>query len=135
MLALMVAFVALVPLVNRALLAPMLRVLDARAERTSGARKRAARLEEAVRDAIARYEQQVGDARRSAEGARREVLEEARRLAAEETGAARADAELELSRARGEVGAALADARRGLRGQATALAREAAARVLGRELA
>jgi hypothetical protein len=48
-------FAALVPIVNRLLLRPMLRVLDARAERTDGARRRAARLEEQVRDAVARY--------------------------------------------------------------------------------
>ena len=132
---LVVAFALLVPVVNRVLLAPMLRVLDARSERTGGARKRAARLEESVREATARYERAVDEARRAAEGARRASLDEARRLAAEETGAARADAELELGRARGEIAGALAEARRGLRQQSTALAREAAARVLGRELA
>ena len=89
---LVIAFLLLVPLVNRALLAPMLRVLDARAEHTDGARKRAARLEESVRDAIARYERSVAEARRAAEASRRSALEETRRLAAEETGAARADA-------------------------------------------
>lgn len=132
---LVVVFVLLVPLVNRALLAPMLRVLDARAERIQGTRKRATRLEEAARAAVARYESSIQEARRAAEVARRAALEEARRLAAEETGAARADAALELGRTRAEVAQALAEARRGLRAQSTALAREAAARVLGRELA
>jgi F0F1-type ATP synthase membrane subunit b/b' len=135
LLALLVAFALLVPIVNRALLAPMLRVLDARAERTGGARRRAAHLEESAREAMARYEHSVLETRRAAESARRTALEEARRLAAEETGAARADAELELGRARAAVAASLAEARRGLRAQSTALAREAAARVLGRELA
>jgi F-type H+-transporting ATPase subunit b len=132
---LVILFLLLVPLVNRGLLAPMLRVLDARAERTNGARKRALRLEESVREAIARYEGSIQEARRDAEASRRAALEDARRLAAEETGAARADAELELGRTRAEVAHALGEARRGLRAQATALAREAAARVLGRELA
>ena len=133
--ALLITFVLLVPVVNRALLAPMLRVLDARAERTAGARRRAAHLEESAREAMERYERSVAETRRAAEGARRSALEEARRLAAEETGSARADAELELARARDAIAASLAEARRGLRAQSTALAREAAARVLGRELA
>ena len=132
---LIVAFWLLVPVVNRALIAPTLRVLDARAERTGGARKRAARLEESVREAIARYEHSVDEARRAAEATRRAALEEARRLAAEETGSARADVELELGRARGEITTALGEARRGLCAQSAALAREAASRVLGRELA
>ena len=129
---LILLFAALVPLVNRLLLRPMLRVLDARAERTDGARRRAARLEEQVRDVVARYEQSIRDVRVSAEGSRQEILEDARRRAGEETVAARSDAELELGRVRRELEVAVGSARDGLRSQAQELAREAASRVLGR---
>jgi F-type H+-transporting ATPase subunit b len=128
-------FLALVPIVNRMLLRPMLRVLDARAERTEGARRRASRLEEQVRAVVARYEGRIRDVRQSAEASRREVLEDARRRAAEETLAARSDAETEIARARREVAAAFEEARRGLRAESEELAREAAARVLGRSVA
>lgn len=127
-------FAALVPLVNQLLLRPMLRVLDARAERTDGARRRAARLEEQVREVVARYEQSILEVRQSAEGDRRSVLDEARRRAGEETLAARSDAETELGRVRRELGSAVVRTREGLRGHAQELAREAASRVLGRAI-
>jgi F-type H+-transporting ATPase subunit b len=135
LLLLIALFAALVPLVNRLLLRPMLRVLDARAERTAGARRRAGRLEEQVREVVARYEGRIRDVRLSAETARREILEEARRRAAEETLAARSDAETEIARARREVAGASDEARSGLRALSEELAREAAARVLGRSIA
>jgi F0F1-type ATP synthase membrane subunit b/b' len=125
-------FAALVPFVNRLLLRPMLRVLDARAERTDGARRRAARLEEQVRDAVARYESSIREVRKAAEGARQEILDDARRRATEEALAARSDAETELGRVRRELEGAVLGARDGLRNQARELAREAAGRVLGR---
>ena len=132
---LVVFFVLLVPVVSRLLLHPVLRVLDARVERTDGARRRAGRLEEQVREAIARYEGAVAETRQSAESSRRELLEQARRRASETIGAARSDAEQEIGRARREVAGASEQARQGLRAQAAELAREAAARVLGRSVA
>src|SRR5262245_42514865 len=132
---LVVFFAALVPLVNRVLLRPVLRVLDARAERTEGSRRRAGRLLEQLREVIARYEGSIAGARQSAETSRRELLDQARRRAAEEIAGARADAEQEIGRARLEVGDALAQARASLRAHSSELAREAAARVLGRNVA
>lgn len=128
-------FALLVPLVNRLLLTPVLRALEARAERTEGARRRAARLEEQVREIVARFEGSLHDVRQTAEGSRREILDAARRDATARLGEARSQAESELGRVRHEVGSALGDARQGLRAQAEELAREAAARVLGRSLA
>jgi F-type H+-transporting ATPase subunit b len=128
-------FAAVVPIVNRLLLQPLLRVLDARAERTDGARSRAAGLEEQVRELIARYERELAEARQAAEASRRELLEQARRGAAEATLAARGDAEQEIARARREVARAFASARESLRAQSAELAREAAASVLGRIVA
>jgi F-type H+-transporting ATPase subunit b len=132
---LVVFFATLVPLVNRLLLRPLLRVLDARAERTNGAQRRAARLVEEVRGLVERYEGAIADARRSADAARRDLIDQARQRAAEQTGQARAAAEQEIDRARHELGDALAGARASLRAQSAELAREAAARVLGRSVA
>jgi F-type H+-transporting ATPase subunit b len=128
-------FAVLIPIVNRVLLRPLLRVLDARAERTEGARRRASRLAEQARELVARYERALFEARQAAERSRRAMLDEARRRAAEETSAARSDAEREIARARQELAAASAQARRGLRAQSEELAREAASRVLGRSVA
>jgi F-type H+-transporting ATPase subunit b len=129
---LVVLFSALVPIVNRLLLRPLLRVLDARTERTDGTRKRASRLEAQVREIVARYEGSLLEARRSAESSRRAILDDARLRAAEETTAARSDAEQEIASARQQLAAASAQARRSLRERSEELAREAASRVLGR---
>lgn len=132
---LVVLFAVLVPIVSRLLLRPLLRVLDARAERTDGARKRATRLEEQVRELVARYERSIRETRHSAEASRQAILDDARQRGAEETTAARSDAEQEIRRAREQVATACAQARRSLRAHSEELAQEAASRVLGRSVA
>jgi F-type H+-transporting ATPase subunit b len=133
-LTLIVLFILLIAPANRLIFQPLLRVLDEREERTAGTRARAARLEEEAREVLERYELEVARTREEAEQQRRSALERARGESQDLTGAARREAEQALERARGELATALEQARGGLRGGAEELAREAAARVLGRPL-
>jgi F-type H+-transporting ATPase subunit b len=132
--ALIVLFVLLIGPTNRLILKPLLRVLDEREARTSGTRARAARLEEEAREVLERCERELVKTREEADRARRGALERVRNEAQQLTDAARGAAERTLESARGELTGAFEEARRGLRTQSQDLAREAAARVLGRPL-
>lgn len=127
-------FVVLVFPVNKLLFHPIFRVLDEREARIEGARKQADEVGAEAEATLDRYRKAVQSAREEAEGSRKGVLEQARREQARLTGSVRSEAEAALNRAREEVAGALADARAQLRRQAQELAREAAARVLGRSL-
>jgi F-type H+-transporting ATPase subunit b len=134
LLELMVLFVLLIAPVNRLVLTPLLRVLEERTARIEGARKRAGEVGTQADGALARYSAAVEEARKQAGELRKEALEGARgdqvRILAE----ARRGAEAEVASARSGVAGALAEARSVLRGQCEGLAREAAARLLGRPL-
>jgi F-type H+-transporting ATPase subunit b len=132
--ALLIAFAVIVFPVNALLFKPVIRALDERDERISGTRAKAERLSAEAQQVLERYEGAIRDAREQAEAARRSKLDEARAAMLETTAAARSSAEAELERARTELGSTVAGARETLRGQASDLAREAAAQVLGRPL-
>jgi len=132
--ALIVLFVLLIAPTNRLILKPLLRVLDEREARTIGTRARAARLEEEAREVFERCEREIAKTREEADRARRGTIERVRGEAQQLTDAARGAAERTLESARGELSGAFEEARRGLRAQSQDLAREAAARVLGRSL-
>jgi F-type H+-transporting ATPase subunit b len=131
---LMVLFVLLVFPVDRLVLRPLLTVLDERGKRIEGARKRAAEVGAQADKVLGGYQSAVEAARKQAEELRKSALEGARgdqvRILAE----ARSAAEQEVSTARSTVTRALEGARATLRSESEALAREAAARVLGRPL-
>jgi F-type H+-transporting ATPase subunit b len=131
---LIVLFLLLIVPVNRLVLAPLLRVLEERAAHIEGTRKRASEVGTQADGALARYSAAVEGARKQAGELRKEALERARgdqvRILAE----ARHAAEGEVAAARSGMASALAEARRVLRAQSEGLAREAAARVLGRPL-
>jgi F-type H+-transporting ATPase subunit b len=132
--ALILLFALLIIPVNLLIFRPVFRVLDARADKLDGTRKRAAKLARNADESLSRYEQSVREVREDAERDRKQRLEGARRDHAARTASARAEAEREVVRARAEVATALAESRVSLRAQAEELAVEAAARVLGRVL-
>ena len=134
MLVLILLFLALIFPLDRLLFRPLLRTLEERDARIAGTRKRADEIAGKADVALDRYQSAVTGARGSAEDARREQLDAARREESQLTAAARASAEEQLGEAVREVGASLDAARAQLRGEAEALAREAASRVLGRAL-
>jgi F-type H+-transporting ATPase subunit b len=131
---LIVLFLVLVIPVNALLLKPLLKVLDERTEKIDGTRSQADKLEREATEILDRYETAVRVVREESEQQRRGVLEGARGQSSETTGAARKAAEQQIDEARREVGAALEQARSGLRTQAEDLAQQAATQVLGRAL-
>jgi len=132
--ALLLLFLLMVAPVNALLFRPLLRMLDERADRIAGTRSRAERLDEQSVVLRGRYESALREARDGAERSRQERVEAARSEQKERTGEARAAAEQRIDSARSELAANLEDARGQLAEQARELAREAAARVLGRSL-
>jgi F0F1-type ATP synthase membrane subunit b/b' len=132
---LLVGFVALVPVVSSLIVRPVYGVIDERAERIDGARKRAAALEESANEVLTRYENAVREVREESERERRQHIDAARSEHAQITGRARAEAEREIEQSQTELQASLSDARAGLRTTAEDLARQAAERILGRPVA
>ncbi len=134
MFALAIVFALLIAPVNALLIAPVLRVLDERRERIEGARARARGVEEDAERVLASYEAALAEARRDAASERQRRVEEARGEEKAVSTRAREEAEHQIERARASIESALGDARAALRGEAEALAREAAERILGRRL-
>jgi F-type H+-transporting ATPase subunit b len=132
---LVVVFVVIVFPLNALLFRPLLRTLELRGEKIEGARSRASALSKQADEVLGRYETRVGAARREAEGVRRHTLEAARSEQARLGADARRSAEREVAQARAGVASALDSARAALRGETERLAREVAAKVLGRPLA
>ena len=132
MLPLVALFCLLVIPVNQLVFKPLFRVLDERAERIDGTRRRAEKLEREADEVLARYERSVQEVREEAEVERRAHLDRARAESQDSTGAVRAEADQEIARARRALAESLETTRSTLRAQARELAREAAARVLGR---
>jgi F-type H+-transporting ATPase subunit b len=131
---LMVLFIALIFPVNALVLKPLLAVLDERTARIDGTRKRAGEVSLQAEAVLATYSAAVEQARKQAEELRKGALETARGDQVKILADARSAAEREVSAARSDVAGALDSARATLRGQSETLAREAAARVLGRTL-
>jgi F-type H+-transporting ATPase subunit b len=131
---LIVLFALLVYPVNEILFKPIFKALDAREERTTGARKRAEKIMSDADETLADYERAVREVRAEAEQARKREAAAARAETATVVDAARADAEGQLQSARVELASALEQARQTLRADAQSLGDEAASRVLGRAL-
>lgn len=134
LLALIALFVALIFPVNALLFRPIFAALDAREERIAGTRARAAKLAEESEEVLKRVQGSMRETREAAEQERREHLVEAKSQANAQIGGARGEAEREIEQARREIQSAVVDARSSLRSDAETLAREASARILGREL-
>ena len=131
---LILVFAVLVYPLNALLFRPIIKALDERDERIAGTRTKAEKLSQDAQAVLEEYETAVRQAREEAERSRRGKLEEARARMIETTVAARGEAERKLEEARVELASTLDGARATLRSQADDLAREAAARVLGRAL-
>ncbi len=132
---LVLVFVVIVFPLNALLFRPLLRTLEQRGEKIEGARSRASALAKQANEVFGRYEAAVGVARRDAENVRRKTLETARSEQTRIGSAARSSAEREVAAARAGVAGAVDAARAALRDETERLAREVAAKVLGRPLA
>lgn len=132
--ALLVLFLILVPVLDAVLFKPLLGVLEERGRRIEGARARAAQLSARAGELVTRHEEAVRAVRASANGERVQAIDEARRDHQAVLAQARGQAELQIGVTRAEVGAALDSARASLRAEADPLARDVAERLLGRRL-
>lgn len=131
---LIVFFSALIYPMNRLIFQPLFRVMDAREEKTAGARRRADQLAADADEILERYESSLREVRQDAEEARKQTLVSTRADSSNTTTQARGNAEGEVTRAREEIAAALDEARATLQSHAAALAGEVAERTLGRPL-
>jgi F-type H+-transporting ATPase subunit b len=131
---LIVLFLVLVPVLQRLLFAPLLQVLDEREARIEGTQTRAAELSRDAEAELARHEAAVRAARAEAERAHKAALAAAQAQLSESVAAARGESAQRVESARREIGRALEGARSVLQTQTRELAREAAARILGRSL-
>lgn len=129
-----IAFAVLVFPLNALMFRPIMRALDARAERIAGARARSLQLEAEADSVLERYETAIREARQEAEATRQSQLAGAREEQAELTTRARSEAENELVSARAELATSLEEARASLRSSTEELATAAAEQVLGRAL-
>ncbi len=127
-------FVVFALIVNRLLLAPLVRILSEREARTSGDQERAAELRSQAAQAADRLDARLRDARIEAQRTRATLLAESEAEERKVLDLSRAEAARASAEVRSSVASELEAARAGLRGQAQGLARDAAAQILGRAL-
>jgi F-type H+-transporting ATPase subunit b len=127
-------FLLLLAVLSKLLWKPYLRVRDERVSRVEGYREEAVRLEAEAKDRLGRAEAALGEARRMASGQRAVARAEAQAREQTVLAEATAAAQRTLREAREKL-AGTVDAERGkLRGVAAETAREAARKILGREV-
>lgn len=127
-------FALLIAPINKLLFQPVMRVLEERREQIEGSRERAETMQAEAESVLKAYEAALSGAREQVENERKVRVEAARDERTRLTATARAGAEERITRARGEVASALEQARAQMKRETDELAREAASRVLGREL-
>lgn len=132
LLALLVLFALLVPVLNRLLFQPLLQVLDEREQRIEGARTRATELAQQAAALVARHDDAIRKARETAHADQLRVIEAARGQQQSTVGEARKTAEGEIAAARGEIARVIDSVRASLRADAEPIARDIASRLLGR---
>ncbi len=110
----MIGFVILLPILNRLLYKPVLKLLEERDEKTAGALKKAADMEREVADGVAAYEKRLKEAaikgteeknrlRQEARACEKDMLDKAQATAAEEVARLKAALEKNVASARNEV--------------------------------
>ncbi len=127
-------FTLLIYPVNRLLIAPLLRLLEAREQRTSGSLDEASRLDVEASALGAEVDARLTEARARAHARRAAIMADAETQERTLLEAASADAARAIETVRSSIAEELVGARAGLQGDARALAGEAAARLLGRPL-
>ncbi len=127
-------FLLLIYPVNRLLVQPLLRVLDDRAARTSGALAQSQQLGDDARAARSDLEASQNEARVRAQAKRSAILGEGEVEERAVLEGARDEATQSIESVRRSIQGELVAARHALQTDARALAREAATRILGRAL-
>jgi len=127
-------FLLLIYPVNRLLVQPLLRALDERAQRTSGALAESEKLGDDSRARRVELETRLSEARARALVRRSAILADGEVEERAVLDAARGEAGANIENVRRSVAAELAEARSGLQTDSRALASEVATRILGRAL-
>ena len=128
-------FLLLVAVLHRFLWKPYLKIRDERVTRVDGYRQEAARLEAEADARLARAEAQLAEARRAGVGERATARAEAQAHEHTLLAEAQVAAQKTIREARAQLDATLASERTLLQQKAVEIGREAAKKVLGREVA
>jgi F-type H+-transporting ATPase subunit b len=131
----MFAFALLVAILNPLLFQPLMRVFEERERRTDGAKLLARRMDEEAGQMLRRYEAEIEKVRRVASEERERMRSEAQKLEAKILAEARAETSKIIEHGKARMAEEARSIRTELQAQAPVLAREMAARVLGREIA
>jgi F-type H+-transporting ATPase subunit b len=129
-----VVFLLLIYPTSRFVLRPLVRTLEEREKRTTGALSRMDSLLGEAAEHRQTLEARLEEARQQAQAQRAAVLQEAEEEERRELTQAREAATRRLDEARDSIAAEVESARESLRSEADALARELASKVLGRSL-
>jgi F-type H+-transporting ATPase subunit b len=121
-------------LLTQLLWKPYLRVRAERSSRIEGEKENARRLESEAAARLSRVDAELGDARRAGSAERARVRNEAQRREQEVLSRAQAAAQQTLAEGRTRIEAAMTTERASLAARAEALGREAAEKVLGRQV-
>lgn len=127
-------FVTFIIVLKPLLFDPLLRVFEAREQRTEGARQSAREMDEQAAELILRYEKELEVVRRDAAEDRDRLREETQRLEARILAEARADATRIIEEGKAKIATEVEQLRKELEAQRPQLAAEIASKVLGREV-
>ena len=127
-------FVGLVLILKPVLFDPMLKLFEEREKRIDGARLQARKIDEKSSTALVKYEAEMAKARATANADRERIRTEAVKREQEILGDVRASASRALDEGKRAAHAEAERVRATLKTEASALARELASRVLGREI-
>ncbi len=131
---LVLAFAVLVIPLNALIFRPLLEVFDAREEKIQGTSQKASEVAERANELLSRYETSIQTSREEINAERKGAVRAARLEEETLTNTERGTAEEALNAAREELTSSVDSIRVELRESARALGRDAATRIMGREL-
>ncbi len=132
--ALIIGFFILILPLNFLIFRPLLDVFDAREEKIEGSTEKASETAKQAEQLLGRYEESIQASRDQITQERKELLRSARVEEEQLTSAERGVAEDALTAARAELSSSVESIRAELQQSVRALGRDAATRILGREL-
>jgi F-type H+-transporting ATPase subunit b len=130
-----VLFLVLWAILDRVLFRPYLRLLDERERRTGGARAEIADLQTKAERLRAQYQEKISVAEAEARAAREAILTDAREQRDAIVGSARQEAARILETVRADIAKQMQTERQLAASEASAVARDMARKVLGRDVA
>jgi F-type H+-transporting ATPase subunit b len=130
----MVAFSVLIIVLKPLLFDPLLRLFEERERRTEGAKLLARKMDEKAGELLARYRAEVEAVRKAASEERERLRAEGVKTESQIVAAARAEVAKVIDEGKARIGKEAAAVRADLGVQSAEIARQMAARILGREV-